>query len=157
MCVRAPISLAGGQAYTDLITPQAECGGGGGGCEADRNRQTRQGERGREHAHPAGRLCCTINTDLYTDDTKCTWTHEYIRVCMYANVSHILQINIKALKCMLVYSTRGGMSLLFMADMHAFACVWFITCKLAFVSAAVCMCVCVRVRLCSLDACTVYV
>lgn len=61
-----PISLDCGQAYTDLITPQAECGGGRGGCEADRNRQTRQGERRREHARPAGRLCCTLNTDLYS-------------------------------------------------------------------------------------------
>lgn len=54
VCVCMPISLACGQAYTDLITPQAECGGGRGGCEADRNRQTRQGERRREHARPAG-------------------------------------------------------------------------------------------------------
>lgn len=64
VCVCMSVSLDCGQAYTDLITPQAECGGGSGGCEADRNRQTRQGGRRREHACPAGQLCCTINTDL---------------------------------------------------------------------------------------------
>jgi len=90
-----PISLACRQAYTDLITPQAECGGGRGGCEADRNRQTRQGERRREHARPVGQLCCTIMADLYTLYYK-LHLHGHINTVDVYMSCGLTQMNIKA-------------------------------------------------------------
>lgn len=140
-----PISLACGQAYTDLITPQAECGGGRGGCEADRNRQTRQGERGREHARPAGQLGCTINTDLYTcyGRGKPTWKYS---ACMYV-CSLLSQIS----RGLILKHNSKAYEFVQYVRLHApdETRVWFITCNLAFASVHVC--------LCSPDARTVYV